>query len=171
MKLESFIAHVVYAAIGFGFGLFAGTNTCHAAVEYADQSVSGGGSGTVSSPGFTDRMVVASGSASYSNCSSISASQNGGWKQASSAPRDGTIVEMLQTYGVASWYGLFKYEPRMGWVSITQPHMGVSEDCLFWRPYKASGKYVDPTNGAQDTPEYWCNAMHRPFDKKTGYCK
>lgn len=42
-------------------------------------------------------------------CDSSNAASNGGWKRMASAPRDGTTVEMLETYGVAPWYGIFRW--------------------------------------------------------------
>lgn len=42
-------------------------------------------------------------------CESISASFNGDWRPVATAPRDGTIVEMLETYGIAPWYGIFRW--------------------------------------------------------------
>jgi hypothetical protein len=98
------------------------------------------------------------------SCDSYSASLNGGWKEISTAPRDGRKVEMLETYGVAPWYDLFywrkpgtkykeilnivdkdghwskkeetfeEYEGR--WVKASDQNSGVTEDkCLFWRPW------------------------------------
>jgi hypothetical protein len=100
------------------------------------------------------------------SCDSYSASLNGGWKEISTAPRDGRKVEMLETYGVAPWYDLFywrkpgtkykeilnivdkdghwskkeetfeEYEGR--WVKASDQNSGVTEDkCLFWRPWTA----------------------------------
>jgi hypothetical protein len=80
---------------------------------------------------------------------------------------------MMQTYGVAPWYGLFKWSPEdKHWVRVDRTKEFVSEDaCLFWRPYKGTGKYVDPTGGAQNKIAYWCAAVHRPYDPKTDRCK
>lgn len=33
-----------------------------------------------------------------------------GWREMDTAPRDGTIVELCCTYGVAPWYGLFRWD-------------------------------------------------------------
>lgn len=106
------------------------------------------------------------------DCSSIAASYTGGWKPISTTPRDGSPVELLETYGVAPWYGLFRWNGR-GWEKVGDPHMGVSEDeCLFWRPFEGEKeKYVDPTGGAQDTVDYWCRQMKMRYDKKTDSCK
>lgn len=123
-------------------------------------------------------------------CDSITASSYGDWKPVKSAPHDGTVVEMMETYGVAPWYGIFKWtkdqmsvdqtgkqvhfsSTTASWVQIDQPGNGVGEDeCLFWRPYKGSiTKYVDPTGGAQKSIAYWCVALHRPYDRKTDSCK
>ncbi len=122
-------------------------------------------------------------------CSSGAASNYGGWKPAATAPHDGTVVEMMQTYGVAPWYGIFKWTKEVlaiqgsalkpfqtdspTWVQQDNPGHYVSEDaCLFWRPYKkaAGGKYVDPTGGAQNSVAYWCAAMHVQYDSKKDRC-
>jgi hypothetical protein len=146
----------------------------------------------------TITILLAALCASAQRCDSISASTVGGWKSAKSAPHDGTIVEMVQTYGIAPWYGIFKWtreamvesvacdgknpcrsegmrpylKDQPTWMQLDNPGHSVDEDaCLFWRPYKGSGKYVDPTGGAQNSVAYWCAAAHRPYDSKTGYCK
>lgn len=135
----------------------------------------GGGSGTVSSDG---KDIVGSSQLSASSCSSYKASINGDWKPIHEAPRDGTVIEVLETYGIAPWYGLYKWvkldgNPSPGhWMSAEELNKGVIEDaCLFWRPYSKSGTYKDPTNGAQNGVAYWCAAMHRPYDKKTDACR
>jgi len=57
-------------------------------------------------------------------------------------------------------------------MSIDKPGTGVTEDsCLFWRPYKKSGKYVDPTGGAQNSTAYWCSYMHMAYNKKKDRCE
>jgi hypothetical protein len=92
--------------------------------------------------------------AAQPSCKSISVHDSGGWKPAASAPRDGTAVEMLETFGSAPWYGLFKWTKDQNgvgsWVNADNPKQGVVEDpCLFWRPYTSTGKpYVEPTEGA-----------------------
>ncbi len=93
------------------------------------------------------------------------------WKPASTAPRDGTVVEMAETYGTAPWYGVFKYV-NGHWQKANSPNEGVSEDeCLFWRPYKSNvAAYKDPTGGAQNTVKYWCDHMHIKYDAKKDVC-
>lgn len=108
----------------------------------------------------------------------------GDWQPMSTAPRDGTPVELRCTYGVAPWYGLFSWtdeamvsvtichsdgtqthEPRQlhkvtpGWHDASG--QGVSdEQYLTWRPYSGNaGGYVDPTGGLQDNPAYWRAAV------------
>src|SRR5258708_2297346 len=134
-------------------------------------------------------------------CDSIAAAGYGGWKPIITAPRDGTTIEMLETYGVAPWYGLFywlkkgtKYKMTVHvvdndgkqsekeeelietigrWAEAHNASKGVSDDaCLFWRPYKGDAKkYVDPTNGAQDSTSYWCAYMHMAYNKKKDACE
>jgi hypothetical protein len=113
---------------------------------------------------------------SAQTCSSLDASASGGWRPIMTAPRDGRVVELLETYGIAPWYGLFRWGSMDGekpeWIETDRPNLFVGEDkCLFWRPYKATGKYVDPTNGAQYTVEYQCRWMGRPYNPRTKSCK
>jgi hypothetical protein len=135
-----------------------------------------------------------------SSCDSISASYGGGWQPIASAPRDGTAIEVLETYGVAPWYARYKWmkkgtkymetvmfsdgngkqtdetmemtEPVGRWVDTSDQHKGLSEDnCAFWRPVAQTGEYVDPTGGAQNSVKYWCDSMHIAYDKKTDSCR
>ena len=128
---------------------------------------------------------------SYSTCESISAASSGEWKSVDSAPRDGTSVEMLETYGIAPWYGLFRwttdeaaFEINTGkvmhfknrtpsWQAVDNPgHSVVEDNCLFWRPYHGSGSaYVDSTRGAQQSVAYWCAYLHRAYDAKKDACR
>ena len=112
--------------------------------------------------------------ASESRCISIAASGYGGWQSIKSAPRDGTTIEMLETYGVAPWYGLFRWGTQYGqsgWWQINRRGFSVMEnECLFWRPYKSGKAYVDPTGGAQESMAYWCAYIHRPYDAKRDRC-
>lgn len=126
--------------------------------------------------------------ASAKTCDSVRFSNSGGWKPVASAPHDGTVVEMMETFGIAPWYGIYKWTKEATstdekgaripiklnsptWISIDRPGTSVDEDeCLFWRPYTNAGKYVDPTGGAQDTVEYWCRYLHLPYDKKKDVC-
>lgn len=98
-------------------------------------------------------------------------SMSDGWKTMASAPRDGTVVELAETYGVAPWYGIYKFKDK-GWQKTSDPNSGVSEDnCLFWRPYKGdASKYKDPTGGKQQSVKYWCDAMHIKYDPKKDVC-
>ncbi len=137
--------------------------------------------------------LLASGGAAQ-NCMSVAAASYGNWKPAKSAPHDGTVVEMMETYGVAPWYGLFKWtterwikwhttsnpegsfrhfvSPKPSWVNVDRTDQGVSEDaCLFWRPYSGTDKYIDPTGGLQNSVAYWCVAMHRPYNAKKDRCE
>lgn len=88
------------------------------------------------------------------------------WLPMSSAPRDGTVVELRNSFGIAPWYGLFRWiadDIRPSWRSAADPRSGIA-DCvsdfqLAWRPTTQSpDEYVDPTNGAQDTRDYWVRA-------------
>jgi hypothetical protein len=114
---------------------------------------------------------------------SLHRQHDGGWQPIDTAPKDGTIVEIRCTYGVAPWYGLYRwtkqvtmpvyekhadggYTSRMqtmdspGWHKVGDESAGFSEDSsVTWRPYKgAELAYVDPTGGAQNSMAYWRGA-------------
>lgn len=110
------------------------------------------------------------------------------WRPIASAPRDGTIIEVRCTYGVAPWYGLYHWTEKItvqgtvcdwqgtckpaqkttvhspGWHKVGDDASGIAEDNSFmWRPYKGTAQgYVDPTGGAQDTDQYWRHAAGVP---------
>lgn len=89
------------------------------------------------------------------------------------APRDGTIIEIKNTYGVAPSYALFRWSGEIAWpdgrTTTTSPYWQSVKDCrsgldgegpwATWRPFIGDpSMYVDPTNGAQHTSEYWRGA-------------
>ena len=121
-------------------------------------------------------IVLAATCCCSQNCSS-GISHSDGWKLTDSAPKDGTVIEMAQTYGIAPTYGLYKWSnQRIGgetmWQSATDPQMGTMDSgCLYWRPYKGSvSKYQDPTGGEQNSLRYWCTAAHVRYDPKKDAC-
>lgn len=100
-----------------------------------------------------------------------------GWRSMETAPRDGTVVEIKNSYGVAPWYDLMKwtdetvamnqdgisepYKTDYGWRSVKRLGHGLaSESHSHWRPYQgdASG-YEDPTGGLQWDMAYWRGAV------------
>lgn len=90
-----------------------------------------------------------------------------GWKPISQAPRDGTVVEIQNNWGVAPWFGLFKFEDDE-WISATEAGAGVSDGThLSWRPYDGDpAEYLDPTAGRQEDPEYWLEAAGWPAHRE-----
>lgn len=105
----------------------------------------------------------------------------GDWRDMASAPRDGTTIEVRCTYGIAPWYGLYKwaaapYGGTEGWRKVSDENSSFTEDPSFsWRPYDGDpGSYVDPTGGAQNTRNYWLRAAgyppaphgHLPFEEE-----
>jgi hypothetical protein len=101
------------------------------------------------------------------------------WLTMESAPRDGTIVEVRCTYGVAPWYGLYRWtntnspaaECGYEWTKATDSNMSVlDESCLMWRPYQGDvAAYVDPTGGAQDSGAYWRAAVAKKYGLPDDY--
>lgn len=109
-------------------------------------------------------------------CEAIATASYGGWQSHTTAPRDGTVIEMLETYGIAPTYGIFQWKRWAGgdyaFVDAVDANLSVVEDeCLFWRPYRRPVVvYVDPTGGAQNKVAYWCSAAHEAYDKKRDAC-
>jgi len=57
-----------------------------------------------------------------------------GWQPIASAPRDGSIIELGQIYGIQAWEGLFYYK-NGNWIDATDENMmAMEDDCLYWRP-------------------------------------
>lgn len=97
-----------------------------------------------------------------------------GWQEMSSAPRDGTWIEVKNTYGVAPSYGLARWTDEGmahgpdGLVPYKrrEPAWDDGEgggymdgEHLHWRPYDGNPKtYIDPTGGLQNSPAYWRGA-------------
>jgi hypothetical protein len=81
-----------------------------------------------------------------------------------SAPRDGTVIELVCIYGIAPWYMSARWNGRR-WEDACDPTRGVrGDETLRWRPRPHAGdpaSYVDPTNGAQNSQDYWQAAMWR----------
>jgi hypothetical protein len=88
---------------------------------------------------------------------------DGGWQRIVSAPRDGTAIEIKNDYGIMPTYSLCKWVHGEGWKYVNDESRGVIDgDHLTWRPYEGDpANYVDPTNGAQETREYWQRGMRR----------
>lgn len=90
-----------------------------------------------------------------------------GWHQMATAPRDGTPVEIMNSYGVAPTYGLFRWAAMFSsntpsWVGVDRPNTGLmpGDDHYCWRPYTGDpAAYVDPTNGMQADGAYWRGAI------------
>lgn len=166
------------AAVKQAGGIVTTTPTTNALTQSTATTKTPQTDGSVGIMGSSGTAIISSdwsgsaGSYSTSNCDSIASAQGGGWKSVSSAPRDGTTVEMLETYGVAPWYGIFHFSEGR-WEKVGDRYSGVEEDgCLFWRPYGgAAGSYVDPTGGAQESVAYWCTYMHRPYNKEKDACE
>ena len=85
------------------------------------------------------------------------------WRDITSAPRDGTVIEIQNNWGVAPSFGIYKWVDATGWVNARDDNFGVGDGAhLSWRPFEGEASdYVDPTKGAQDTREYWLAACRR----------
>lgn len=97
------------------------------------------------------------------------------WLHMNSAPRDGTWVELKNTYGIAPWYCVARWTDedvalsangmvpfrasKKSW--IKQGGGGpFSETSLQWRPYAGTvDNYIDPTGGLQNDMAYWRGAV------------
>lgn len=89
-------------------------------------------------------------------------SQQNDWRPITEAPRNGTVIEIRCTYGVAPWFGLYRWiTPPGRWAKVGDDNFGFSEGPSFsWRPYHGvATEYVDPTGGAQDSMAYWRGAV------------
>lgn len=84
-----------------------------------------------------------------------------GWNNIVDAPRDGTVIEIQNNWGVAPTFSICKWVKGRGWQDAADESSGVGDGAhLSWRPYSGSVQhYVDPTGGAQDTAEYWDRAV------------
>lgn len=98
--------------------------------------MTGSGSGQIVSSGMFNQATMA----------------DGGWLSMDTAPRDGSVVEIKNSYGILPTYGLHRWAEdfpgsgRKGWQSATNPHMGLgdSEHVYQWRPYAGEpSDYVD----------------------------
>jgi hypothetical protein len=84
-----------------------------------------------------------------------------GWNNIVDAPRDGTVIEIQNNFGIAATYSICKWVQGRGWQDAADECSGVGDGPhLSWRPY-AGGveEYRDPTGGAQFSEEYWDAAI------------
>ncbi len=100
------------------------------------------------------------------------------WRSMSSAPRDGTFVELECTYGVAPWYCLARWTDEIvlagkttfkshqfSWQKPWPDNGGpFDEHSLRWRSYNGIvSSYIDPTGGQQNDAVYWRKAVARKY--------
>lgn len=113
------------------------------------------------------------------------------WNHMSTAPRDGTWIELKCSYGVAPWYGLarwttdrYVYKPvsegsgfeyyqsdTPTWILSEKGHSVSDENYLEWRlwPYQDPDTYTDPTNGIQYSDSYWQGALAAKYGLPLDY--
>lgn len=84
----------------------------------------------------------------------------GRWKSISTAPIDGTIIELKNNYGVAPSYSLVKRVDDR-WQKANDPCSAVGDfEEHEWREYSGQIQdYADPTRGMQDDMNYWRTAV------------
>ena len=87
-----------------------------------------------------------------------------GWRDIKDAPKDGTVIEIQNNWGVAPWFMLSRWEAGK-WRAANNSNSAMADEGphLSWRPYDGQvGQYCDPTGGAQYTMSYWQRACGRP---------
>lgn len=61
-----------------------------------------------------------------------------GWLPLTSAPHDGTIVEIAETYGYTPWYDFYQFVDG-GWKQASDHAYGLNgEKCGYWRPRRTA---------------------------------
>ena len=108
------------------------------------------------------------------------------WRPMGSAPRDGTVIEIRCSYGVAPWYklyrwgttysahsndGIVEFEGEPHWCAVPSDGSSFTEDATFnWRPYNGDPQnYSDPTGGFQNDPAYWRGAVAAKYGLPLDY--
>jgi hypothetical protein len=101
------------------------------------------------------------------------------WQTNATAPRDGTVIEYMNTYGVAPTYGLIRwtdehvsldqnnarrvFKGSPSWERAEPDAIGgtpIDTPTLLWRPFHGDpAHYIDPTGGAQNDAAYWRGAV------------
>ena len=85
---------------------------------------------------------------------------NGGWKPISTAPMDGTVIELKNNYGLVPTYSLSK-RVENSWQNAKDPSSSIMDHPSHqWREYNGDeSSYVDPTGGMQNDVNYWRAAV------------
>jgi hypothetical protein len=107
------------------------------------------------------------------------AAQFSEWQSIQTAPRDGTLIEIRNSYGIAPWYDIFRWHhcgdarDVFEWQSVRRAGHSImqgAEPFLSWRPFSGNiDFYTDPSHGAQDTPQYWRQAVARKYNLPKNY--
>lgn len=95
------------------------------------------------------------------------------------APRDGTVIELQSTFGIAQNYELSKWAPvsswitEKAWIDVTPSSAGAfykDENCLSWRPFHGiQADYKEP-DGLTDTQRE-CAALGLEAGPNDKFCK
>jgi len=77
-------------------------------------------------------------------CRSQYAHYIGGWKPMYSAPKDGSVIELLNVRGILPEHSLNEWNPELqGWADVGQPAMffdSAAAGCLYWREHQSDPK-------------------------------
>lgn len=103
-------------------------------------------------------------------CQSAGAARTGGWRSMAFAPHDGSVVELLETYTLVPWQGLFRFrQGTSDWKNAGGETSIVDSVCLYWRPFLVTGHEV--LNGEdEDILSYTCSPRQPLFDPKKNRC-
>lgn len=95
----------------------------------------------------------------------VSRNDTSGWQKMDSAPRNGTVVELRNNYGVVPWYSISRWGNECTWSDVTREgHYQDDNKNLMWRPFAGRAEeYVDPTNGMQNEAAYWRGAVAQKY--------
>lgn len=107
---------------------------------------------------------------------------DGSWRDIRTAPKDGTFIEIKNSYGVAPSYGVHHWTDECrttdGEMFKTDFHWGNPNERsypsegshLSWRPYDGDpAAYIDPTCGAQKDSAYWRGAVAAKYNLPSDY--
>lgn len=95
----------------------------------------------------------------------------GDWRSIDTVPRDGTLVELRNNYGVLPTYSLCRWmDGRWKNAHPAQGGGPIDGAYLQWRPYDGDlANYVDPTGGVQWNAAYWRGGVAAKYGLPVDY--